>query len=251
MTDEKEVEEPSTISGSKRMSVNDNHDVVDKEDTAANVPKKAKVVALTPATAETTSSTFQGILPMTPKSNFSLSGGGNCVLYMAIVERADSGFTRGLQRLAKICPPDVQRHCFQMDQTRHITMWQGRLSDEQIRGLSFRGEDGLPNGYFHPLPINLTGWKPWKAGGYLAVHPSCVRQLVALVDRIDGLPAGKRSCDHLSLYRKRDYPGWPPFAKLRTSTVGHQWGTVSGVSIRLKFFGTPYDECIIVAQAME
>eukprot|EP00977_Amphora_coffeiformis_P007120 scaffold1552_cov175-Amphora_coffeaeformis.AAC.11 len=120
---------------------------------------------------------------------------------MAIQVPASSSFSRGLEKCAGIANPDVHGHCFQQDGTRHITMYDGTLTEEQVHALRFSGT--------FPIVTEFNGWKPWKAGCYLSITPSTSARLESLLNKIQGLPnkGGKVSCDHLSLYRKRDFAG--------------------------------------------
>ena len=192
------------------------------------------------------------IVPLKPRPHCAIATGNSttCVLYMAIAE--PPAFGVALQRLAQRAPADVHQHCFQRDGTRHVSLWQGCLTLSQIQQLSLRATGNKKK--MQPLRLDVAGWKPWKAGLYLALTRSSQQQLHALVDRLVGLPTGKRSCDHLSLYRRRDYKGttntYAAFATLRRDTAHwDDWGHVMGVSLRIKAMGTPYDECWVLADA--
>ena len=39
------------------------------------------------------------------------------------------------------------------------------------------------------------------------------------------------------------------FQKIRDATESYSWGSVQGVSIRIKAYGTPYNECKVLADA--
>ena len=81
------------------------------------------------------------------------------------------------------------------------------------------------------------------------------RALKDLLARINGLPSfgGKRPCDHLSLYRRRANTKHPnpkqEFARIREATRNVDFGCVQGVSIRIKAFGCPYDDCLVLAES--
>jgi hypothetical protein len=91
----------------------------------------------------------------------------------------------------------------------------------------------------------------WEAGCYLSVEQSCRRKLESLVDKIVGLPQGSRKCDHLSLYRNRKFPNWQEFrtavGKIKHATKNQSFGSVEGVSIRLKIMQDAYEDCIVLA----
>ncbi|KAL7537238.1 hypothetical protein ACHAXR_007682 [Thalassiosira sp. AJA248-18] len=170
------------------------------------------------------------------------------IIYMAIRERKGSKFAEGLTICNDVCHDDV-KNCLQMDGTRHATMFDGYLSSDIVQKLKF-------NGNFDPLEVKLDSWKPWDAGCYLKLADESKGNLQDLLAKIDGLPTfgGKRPCDHISLYRKR--PQTNPnlnlkreFGNIREATKSHNWGSVQGVSIRIKALGGPYEECIVLADA--
>jgi hypothetical protein len=85
----------------------------------------------------------------------------------------------------------------------------------------------------------------------LKVHPDTTNRLKEIVSRIQGLPIKRKiSCDHLSLYRKRNAN--PQLFKkqvesIRKAVKDFEWGSVQGVSIRIKIVGEPgYDECKVL-----
>ena len=203
-------------------------------------------------TAGTEDSKAEGewIYPIQPLPNFQFPSTGRYadryIIYMAIQEPVSSSFSRGLEKCATTANDDVHAHCFQKDGTRHITMYDVTLTGEQVRALTFSGTDPLP------IDIEIQGWKPWKGGCYLGLTPSTTARLNSLLDKIQGLPAagGKRGCDHLSLYRKRDFEGgevWRTFHKVRSGLAKHDWGTIQGVSMRIKRLGSEYNECVVLA----
>ncbi|KAL9188191.1 hypothetical protein ACHAXT_006569 [Thalassiosira profunda] len=169
------------------------------------------------------------------------------IIYMAVREGQQSQFAQGLELCKAACPEGMQ-NCLQMDGTRHCTMFDGQLTPDQVCNLSFDG-DG-----FDPLEIEFEGWCPWDAGCYLQLTVESENALQDLLDRVEGLPlGGKRPCNHLSLYRKRQQTRHPnpkrAFAKIREATRSHNWGSVEGISIRIKEMGSPYEECIVLAAA--
>jgi len=175
------------------------------------------------------------------------------LIYMAIRERKESAFARGLARCDDACSDEL-RHCLQLDGTRHVTMYDGCLSVDQVRGLDFRGR------FDRPLVIELDGWKYWEAGAYLGVSGKSVGDLRRLLNEVDGLPRHREKeeekCDHLSLYRRRGGETRMPsgemkreFGRMRAATESHDWGSVEGMSIRIKAHGGPYSDCRILADA--
>ena len=69
-----------------------------------------------------------------------------------------------------------------------------------------------------------------------------------LTSRVEGLPSsfGKRSCNRLSLYRKRGAMNMnaaeakEQFARVRKALQDHDWGNVEGASVRIKIVGKGY-----------
>jgi len=95
----------------------------------------------------------------------------------------------------------------------------------------------------------------------LGVSGKSVGDLRRLLNKIDGLPRHREKkeeekCDHLSLYRRRGGETRMPysemkreFGKMRAATESHDWGSVEGMSIRIKAHGGPYSYCRILADA--
>ncbi len=79
------------------------------------------------------------------------------------------------------------------------------------------------------------------------------------MNEVDGLPRHRekeeKKCDHLSLYRRRGETRMPygemkrEFGRMRAATGSHDWGSVEGMSIRIKAHGGPYSDCRILADA--
>lgn len=171
-----------------------------------------------------------------------------------------SGFAFGLKRCESIVHPKVRGHCFQRDGTRHVTMFEGTLTEDQAASLRFPASEK-----FEPVPIEFDGWMPWNAGCYLKLSDGTRDGLKALLGRVRGLPpsgrgGGKRPCNHLSLYRKRGFDDasgrvsvYGEFGRVRNELASHDWNggdsgsRVEGVSIRIKLFGSDYDECKVLA----
>ena len=103
------------------------------------------------------------------------------------------------------------------------------------------------------MNIDFDSWMSWEAGCYLSVEQSSRRKLESLVGKIVGLPQGPRKCDHahLSLYRSRKFPYWQEFraavGRIKHATNNQNWGSVEGVSIRLKIMQDPYEDCVVLA----
>ncbi len=193
--------------------------------------------------------------PVVPNKQFSIGSGEeklSVVLYMAIREKKSSVFSEGLAMCEANCPPNVQSHCFQRDGTRHITLYQGELSKTQARLLRYK-QDQTDVDISLPLNIDFDGWMSWEAGCYLSVEQNSRRSLESLLDKVVGLPHGfRKKCDHLSLYRNRKFPG-PAHEfrlacnKIKQATLNQRWGSVEGVSIRLKIMQGDYEDCIVLA----
>jgi hypothetical protein len=173
---------------------------------------------------------------------------GKYVIYLCCDEPSDSAFTAGLELCRQNCSVDVHKMCFQQDRTRHISLWEGKLTDSQVREIQFTELPDLPTVTFK------QGWHRWTAGNYIEVNRASVRQLKEILGQLRSpLPKGKVSCDHLSLYRKRRAKALgvkdvdEEFERVRRALASHEWGTLEGVSIRIKQVGTPYDQCKVLA----
>jgi hypothetical protein len=60
------------------------------------------------------------------------------ILYMAIREAPSEGFAQGLATCARTCNSHaVHQACFQRDGTRHVTLWDGVLTDRAASALAF------------------------------------------------------------------------------------------------------------------
>ncbi|GMH88085.1 hypothetical protein TrVE_jg1943 [Triparma verrucosa] len=170
----------------------------------------------------------------------STSGTRSCVIYLALDEH--SQFFAGFSKCAKICSKSVQKSCFQRDGTRHVSMWQGKLSSSRVNALSL-STAALP------LPVSVTGWKSWNQGNYLSIDSASTATLKAMLEGL-GLPKGKVACDHISLYRKRgqnDSFTNAQLEKVKEELKGFDWGDVTGVSVRIKIIGRDYSEFKVLA----
>jgi hypothetical protein len=193
------------------------------------------------------------IMPMTPARFTIGESRTRYLIYMAIREGKESKFARGLARCNDAINDEL-RHCLQLEKTRHVTMYDGYLSADQVRGLDFRGR------LDYPIEIKLDGWKNWDTGAYLGVSGKSECDLRRLLNEVDGLPHQREKenekCDHLSLYRRRRDTRMPyddmkrEFWNMRTTTKSHDWGIVEGMSIRIKAYGGPYFDCRVLADAM-
>ena len=195
----------------------------------------------------------QYIEPAIPSPQFSIGVGEEklpFILFMAVREKKPSAFSDGIAACENSCPPSVHSQCFQRDGSRHITLFQGDLSKNQARALRYE-QDHTDVDVSLPLNIGFDGWMPWEAGCYLSVEQSCRRKLESLVNKIVGLNPGSRKCDHMSLYRRRKWPRYDEFCaavkRIKTETHAQHWGSVEGVSIRLKIMHDAYEDCIVLA----
>jgi len=237
----------------KKRSAAEAEAAVDEDDKDT----KNKTARLTEDISSSSSSSW--LKPMQPRPNYCFPSNAfgqrqNFVIYLAIQEQHGSSFFTGLHQCAAAAAtskyPTIQSLCFQHDGTRHITMFQGALTPQQANALHYKEESPQ----LTPFPIKFRrGWNHWKAGLYLALDDATTRTLQQLLANIQGLPTagGQRSCDHLSLYRKRGRKGTDvnaAFQTIRTALASHDWGTgAQGVSIRIKLVGTGYDECKVLA----
>ena len=187
-------------------------------------------------------------------------GGGHqvkqYVIYLAVREGKHSPFAQGIAKCKSAPVHDASIHtkCFQMDETRHITLWVGDMYVKDASKLKF-SQSSTPK--TAPIPVTFTGLTPWKAGVYLHVTPSVTAQLKNLINNhifYGTLPADKMSCNHLSLYRKRNFRShnsYAEMARIRKVVQNHDWGTLDGVSIRIKETGTEYSQCRVLWEAEE
>jgi len=170
------------------------------------------------------------------------------VVYLALAEDLDSSWTAGLTKCSIKSEHQIQASCFQRDGTRHVTLWQGLMTWNEASTLQFSSE--FATKHTAPFSVDIVGLTNWKGGVYLQLSESCTSTLLhGVLDQLQGLPKGGRKCDHLSLYRKRNASNalaYPTFARIRKAVTDHNWGSVAGVSIRIKQVGTEYDECRVL-----
>jgi hypothetical protein len=185
------------------------------------------------------------IQPLIPAQDPSF-GRGTYIIYLCCDEPSDSDFAAGLRLCQQNCAANVQNFCFQQDGTRHISLWEGYLWDAKVREIEFPDSPQLPTVAFKP------GWNSWKAGNYIEVRPHCTKELKEILTQLrPPLPKGKVSCDHLSLYRKRGARDVSSeFQRVRKALESHNWGTLSGGSIRIKQLGAAYDQCKVLAATL-
>jgi len=153
-----------------------------------------------------------------------------------------------LTRCAEICSHNIHEHCFQRDGTRHVTLFNGNIDAATARKISFPGT-------FEPITIEIDDWVPSDYGKYLLLKKSTTAKLLRIVERITGgrIQPQKGICDHISLYRLRQLRGPAKnqairdFRRIRKELAGKDWGTVQGVSIRIKLLGTEWNECKVLA----
>ena len=170
-----------------------------------------------------------------------------CLVYLCCRESTES-FRAGLARCKESCDewPHIQDKCMQRDGSRHISLYQGRLSADQVREIAERCR-GLS------LPTEVAfgpGFNNWSAGNYIGLAKSSRDALRALKEEIMGpIKGGKANCDHLSLYRKRGLKGPDvdaAFASVRRAMAGYDWGSLPVHSIRIKIMRKGYDECKVL-----
>jgi hypothetical protein len=210
-----------------------------------------------PVVADASSLVFNGIEPLKPRRDPFSSLAKNSsesrkyVIYLAFREEKDSLFSRGLAHCAETCSNGIHNLCFQRDGTRHVTMFEGKLTVQQASQLRFPKGDTFSLD-FPIIDIELNGLTNWKAGVYLQLTRNTTTKLKNILSQLQGLAydtRGKRSCDHISIYRKRDASNqaFSEFAKVRKAIRSHDWGSAEGVSIRIKEVGTDYDICRVLA----
>ena len=198
----------------------------------------------------------QHVLPLHPvagaRNSFEsfLSHGNDrptCLVYLCCRESTES-FRAGLARCKGGCDewPHIQDKCMQRDGSRHISLYQGKLSADEVREIAERCR-GLT------LPTEVAfapGFNNWSAGNYIGLAKSSRDALRALKEGIMGpIKGGKANCDHLSLYRKRRMKGPDvdaAFASVRRAMAGYDWGSLPVHSIRIKIMRKGYDECKVL-----
>lgn len=192
------------------------------------------------ASTITTARSF--IEPIAPNPSFVIPSNDQpqrFAIYMAIREAVPSSFSKGLDVCADNCNIVVNQYCLQNPGTRHITMFEGTLTNQQAASLRFTSTEA-----FAPVKIELDGWKNWKAGLYLSLSKKSEQEIKSLLQKI--LKTGGK-CNHLSLYRKRGINVGKEFDRVRKATEKYNWGAVEGVSIRIKVLGSPYEDCKVLA----
>ena len=195
------------------------------------------------------------IRPMAPRLDPFVGGTSKiprqCVLYLCCDENTDR-FREGLELCRTTCAKNVHEHCFQRDGTRHVTLWQGKLTDADVAAMQTQCDKNSKKIQL-PVTISFTaGWNNWKSGNYLGLTTISTVTLKRMVHAImgDAVPFSvKPKCDHLSLYRKRGGAG-VDLGSVRKALIGYNWGSLPGTSIRVKVLGEPYDECKVLAEGM-
>ena len=249
--------------GSKKRSID-----VDSGDGSDNCIQKkvAKSVDETPKNHPLNN--HATIEPIEPNPNYSISDRNETrryIIYMSLREYHPS-FSEGLSKCRMACSDQQVQSCLQFDGTRHITMFDGYLTNEQANKLAYK-YNRFENGSFNPIKLKIEGWMPWDAGCYLKIKSNSERVLEAILRKIDGFPYPinqmlqkkdlekqgkvKFPCNHLSLYRCR--PSMEiskmkqSFGLIRNAVANHDWGYVEGVGIRIKVMGEPYSDCKVLA----
>lgn len=208
------------------------------------------------------------IEPIQPNPNYFIDNNSEShryIIYMAVRE-SDPSFLGGLSKCRNACPDGQVQSCLQFDGTRHITMFDGYLTNEQVRNLTYK-YNRFEDGKFNPIKLKIEGWEPWDAGCYLKIKSCGEKMLEAMMKKIDGFPSTikhalqknslakngqfKFPCNHLSLYRCRPNMDRSKMKKsfgvIRKALADHEWGFVEGVGIRIKVMGEPYSDCKVLA----
>ena len=208
------------------------------------------------------------IEPIVPDENYSIienTESKRYIIYMAVREN-DPKFSEGLSKCNAACSDSQVQSCLQFDGTRHITMFDGYLTNKQARNLSYR-YNRFENGTLNPIKLKIEGWMPWDAGCYLKISPRGEKMLETMLGKIDGFPDSikqylqmsklakngkvKFPCNHLSLYRSRPNMDRSKLKKsfdvIRKALNSHDWGFVEIAGIRIKAMGGPYSDCKVIA----
>ena len=102
-----------------------------------------------------------------------------------------------------------------------------------------------------PIPVTFSGYQPWKAGVYLKVDATTQEKLKeSIMGNLKNQRGGTIKCDHLSLYRRRGMNAkvfGTGVKAIKNGIIDKRWGTVQGVSVRLKVVGSDYSHCRVLA----
>lgn len=247
-------EAPSKASGDRKRPID-----VDSYESDIEYPSKV---------AKSDGTKHDIIEPIQPKPKYSIPNNSESkryIIYMAVREN-DPTYLDGLSKCHAACSDEQVQSCLQFDGTRHITMFDGFLTNDQARNLSYK-YNRFENGQFNPIKLKIDGWMAWDAGCYLKLKPNGERMLEAMLRKVDGFPdlikqalqknnlakngKFKFPCNHLSLYRNRPNMDSSKmkksFESIRKTVANHDWGYVEGVSIRIKVMGEPYNDCKVIA----
>jgi len=172
------------------------------------------------------------------------------VLYLAI--RETRSFQQTIDKCQSLLGVEMKQN-LQLEGTRHVTLWQGRATPQEAMNICVDNDVDMQL----PISIQFDSWIP--RGGYLQLDsPSQASLKEWMTKTVQNLPDKKThkhckvDCTHLSLYRARGMP-WQSFnrecSKVRNGVSAQSFGSVQGVSIRLKVIGSPYDHCRVLVGA--
>lgn len=248
-------ENKSSVGNTKKRSKSDEDEAADSPPVAKKEKRSATDIniinPLTP-TQDPCDKSYDLVANASHKKN----SGKNVmwVIYLASRETSDSSFAQCIQKCRSIAAAssgDGQLASrLQMDGTRHVTLWEGKMTRQEASKICFEEEDDVEL----PVAVRFSGWIP--RGGYLQLDSQSQANLKYLVSYLEHLPTSGRGsgsktiCDHLSLYRCRGM-NWQTFnqecAKIRNGVPAKEWGMVEGVSVRLKVMGSDYSHCRVLA----
>lgn len=149
------------------------------------------------------------------------------------------------------CDAEVHDHCLQFEETRHLTLWKGRLTETEAESICF--DDATTTGL--PCEVALNHLKNWSTCLAFGPDDATATRVMSIAKNVK-LPKGviveseKKFNNglHLSLYRafgnaglKAQIPSMKYALKDSISL-----GTVSGHSVVVKVVGSDYDTMRIV-----
>lgn len=123
------------------------------------------------------------------------------------------------------------------------------MTKDEAREIRFEEDDDLL-----PVDVTIDGWV--EKGAYLKLDDTTQTKLRTIMGKIQNLPGGgrkktKNACDHMSLYRARRMY-YKTFQNASTQiregvpANNNEWGSIPGVTIRLKVQGSDYNHCKVL-----
>ena len=127
------------------------------------------------------------------------------------------------------------------------------MTKNEARQIWFVEDDDDDDDGLLPVDVTIDGWV--GKGAYLKLDDTTQEKLRIIMGKIQNLPGKKKktrnSCDHMSLYRARrmDYTTYQIASTQICEGVpanNNEWGSIPGVTIRLKVLGSNYNHCKVL-----